>query len=114
VLEFFETSERNLLAAEDEAGVQRHVALSVVDTDRLQESGYFRGKMAQEKLIKAASIPYTIVRSTQFFEFLGGIAQSGAVGEKVHLSPAFVQPIASDDVAGAMRPSGPPKGSPRP
>jgi uncharacterized protein YbjT (DUF2867 family) len=70
--------------------------------------------MAQEKLIKAASSPHTIVRSTQFFEFLGGIAQSGAVGEKVHLSPAFVQPIASDDVAGAMRPSGPPKGSPRP
>jgi uncharacterized protein YbjT (DUF2867 family) len=102
VLEFFETSGRNLLAAEDEAGVRLHVALSVVDTDCLQESGYFRGKMVQEKLIKAASIPYTIVRSTQFFEFLGGITQSGVVGKKVHLSHAFVQPIASDDVAGAM------------
>jgi uncharacterized protein YbjT (DUF2867 family) len=102
VLEFFETSGRNLLAAEDEAGVRHHVALSVVHTDCLQESGYFRGKMVQEKLIKAASIPYTVVRSTQFFEFLGGIAQSGVVGKKVHLSPAFVQPIASDDVASAM------------
>jgi uncharacterized protein YbjT (DUF2867 family) len=102
VLEFFETSGRNLLAAEAAAGVKHHVALSVVGTDRLAESGYFRGKIAQEKLIKAAPVPYTIVHSTQFFEFLGGIAQSGTDGQTVHLSPAFVQPIASDDVAAAM------------
>lgn len=102
VLEFFETSGRNLLAAEAAAGVGHHVALSVVGTERLQESGYFRGKLAQERLIKAAAIPYTIVQSTQFFEFLGGIAQSGTVGQQVHLSPALVQPIASDDVADVM------------
>ena len=78
VLEFFETSGRNLLAAEAAAGVKHHVALSVVGTERLLDSGYFRGKMAQEKLIKAGSIPYTIVRATQFFEFMGGIAQSGS------------------------------------
>jgi uncharacterized protein YbjT (DUF2867 family) len=102
VLEFFETSGRNLLAAEAAAGVGHHVALSVVGTERLQESGYFRGKLAQERLIKAAAIPYTIVQSTQFFEFLGGIAQSGTVGQSVHLSSAFVQPIASDDVADFM------------
>ena len=102
VLEFFETSGRNLLAAEAAAGVGHHVALSVVGTDRLQESGYFRGKMAQENLIKASKIPYTILRSTQFFEFMRGIAQSGTVGQTVHLSPALVQPIVSDDVADAM------------
>jgi len=102
VLEFFETSGRNLLAAEVVAGVGHHVALSVVGTDRLLESGYFRGKMAQENLIKASKIPYTIVYSTQFFEFMGGIAQSGTVGQTVHLSPALFQPIASDDVAAAM------------
>ena len=102
VLEFFERSGRNLLAAEAKAGVRHHVALSVVGTDRLLASGYFRGKMAQENLIKASKIPYTIVRSTQFFEFVGGIAQSGTVGQTVRLSPALVQPIASDDVAGAM------------
>jgi uncharacterized protein YbjT (DUF2867 family) len=82
--------------------VGHHVALSVVGTDRLQESGYFRGKMAQENLIKASKIPYTIVHSTQFFEFMGGIAQSGTVGQTVHLAPALVQPIVSDDVADAM------------
>ncbi|WP_429809653.1 SDR family oxidoreductase [Ensifer sp. B1-9] len=102
VLAFFETSGRNLLAAEKAAGVKHHVALSVVGTERLQESGYFRGKLAQERLIKAGSIPYTIVHSTQFMEFLGGIAQSGTVGGTVHLSPAYVQPIASDDVADVM------------
>jgi uncharacterized protein YbjT (DUF2867 family) len=102
VLEFFETSSRNLLAAEATAGVGHHVALSVVGTERLLESGYFRAKMAQEKLIKTSKIPYTIVRSTQFFEFLGGIAQSGTDGQTVRLSPALVQPIASDDVAAAM------------
>jgi len=102
VLEFFETSGRNLLAAEAAAGVGHHVALSVVGTERLQGSGYFRGKMAQENLIKGARIPYTIVHSTQFFEFMGAIAQSGTVGQTVHLSPALVQPIASDDVSDAM------------
>ena len=98
-MEFFETSGRNLLAAEKSAGVKHHVALSVVGTERLQESGYFRAKLAQERLIKTAGIPYTIVHSTQFMEFLSGIAQSGTVGDTVRLSPAFVQPIASDDVA---------------
>ena len=102
VLEFFETSGRNLLAAEAAAGVGHHVALSVVGTERLQGSGYFRGKMAQENLIKGARIPYTIVHSTQFFEFMGAIAQSGTVEQTVHLSPAYMQPIASDDVADAM------------
>jgi len=102
VLEFFETSGRNLLAAEAAAGVKHHVALSVVGTHKLAESGYFRGKIAQEKLISTSPIPYTIVHSTQFFEFLGGIANSGFDGQTIHLSPAFVQPIASDDVADAM------------
>jgi uncharacterized protein YbjT (DUF2867 family)/quercetin dioxygenase-like cupin family protein len=101
-MEFFETSGRNLLAAEAAAGVGHHVALSIVGTDRLQESGYFRAKMAQENLIKASTIPYTIVRATQFFEFVGGIAQSGTVGQTVRLSPALVQPIAADDVANAL------------
>ncbi|QHV96632.1 SDR family oxidoreductase [Spirosoma endbachense] len=102
VLEFFETSGRNLLAAEEAAGVKHHVALSVVGTERLSESGYFRGKIAQEKLIRGSKIPYTIVHSTQFFEFLSGIAQSGTIGQTVFLSPAFVQPIAAEDVAAAM------------
>lgn len=101
-LEFFETSGRNLLAAETSAGVGHHVALSVVGTERLQEMGYFRAKLAQENLIKASSVPYTIVRATQFFEFMGGIAQSGTVGETVHASTALVQPIAADDVADAL------------
>lgn len=99
VMVFFKTSGRNLLAAEAAAGVQHHVALSVVGSDRLPQSGYLRAKVAQEKLIKASGIPYTIVRSTQFFEFLGGIAQSATDGQTVRLSPAHVQPIASDDVA---------------
>ena len=102
VLEFFETSGRKLLAAEAAAGVQHHIALSVVGTERLLDSGYFRGKMAQEELIKASKVPYTIVRSTQFFEFLGGIAQAGTVGDTVHLSPADIQPIASDDIAAVV------------
>lgn len=102
VLEFFQTSGRNLLAAERAAGVRHHVALSVVGTDRLQESGYFRGKLAQERLIEAGGVPYTIVRSTQFFEFLGSIAQAGANGAAVHISPAWFQPIAADDVASAV------------
>lgn len=102
VLAFFETSGRNLLAAEARAGVKHHVALSVVGTERLQQSGYFRGKLAQEKLIKASPIPYTIVHSTQFFEFLGGIAQSAGADGAVRLSSANVQAISSDDVAAAM------------
>ena len=101
-LEFFETSGRNLLAAEAAAGVGHHLALSVVGTERLLESGYFRAKMAQEKLIKASGIPYTILRSTQFFEFIGGIIESGVDGDVIRLSPALVQPIASDDVAAAL------------
>ncbi|MGE3231507.1 MAG: SDR family oxidoreductase [Hyphomicrobium sp.] len=102
VLEFFETSGRNLLAAEAAAGVKHHVALSVVGTDRLPDSGYFRAKVAQEKLIKASGTPYTILRSTQFFEFLNGIVQSATEGQTVRLSPALVQPIVSDDVADAL------------
>jgi uncharacterized protein YbjT (DUF2867 family) len=102
VLEFFEKSGRNLLPAEAAAGVKHHVALSVVGSDRLPESGYLRAKMAQEVLIKAGKIPYTIVRSTQFFEFAGAIAQSATAGQTVRLSPALFQPIASDDVVAAL------------
>jgi uncharacterized protein YbjT (DUF2867 family) len=102
VLAFFETSGRNLLAAEAAAGVGHHVALSVVGTDRLLASGYFRAKMAQEKLIKASSIPYTIVRATQFFEFVEGIAQFATEGQTVRLPPVLMQPIAADDVAAVM------------
>jgi uncharacterized protein YbjT (DUF2867 family) len=99
VLEFFETSGRNLFAAEAPAGVRHHVALSIVGTDRSPEIGYFRAKVAQEKLIEASGIPYTIIRSTQFLEFLPAIAASGAVGNAVRISPGPFQPIASDDVA---------------
>jgi uncharacterized protein YbjT (DUF2867 family) len=102
VLAFFETSGRNLLAAEAVAGVGHHIALSVVGTDRLLASGYFRAKMAQENLIKASKIPYTIVRATQFFEFVGAIAQSASDGQTVRLPPALMQPIVSDDVAAAL------------
>jgi uncharacterized protein YbjT (DUF2867 family) len=102
VLEFFETSTRNLLAAEVGAGVGHHVALSVVGTERLLQSGFFRAKIAQEELIQASNIPYTIVRSTQFFEFVDGIAQSATDGQTVRLSPAHIQPIVSDDVAAAL------------
>src|SRR5512145_81245 len=102
VLEFFETSGRNLLAAEAAAGVKHHVALSVVGTERLLQSGYFRAKMAQENLIKASKVPYTIVRATQFFEFVNGIAQSATDGQTVRLPPALMQPIVSDDVAAAL------------
>jgi uncharacterized protein YbjT (DUF2867 family) len=98
VLEFFETSGRNLLAAEAAAGIRHHVALSIVGTDR-SDNGYFRAKVAQEKLIKTSSIPYTIIRSTQFLEFLGGIAASSTDGNIVRLSPGLFQPIAADDVA---------------
>ena len=102
VLGFFTTSNLNLLAAERRAGVRHHVALSVVGTDRLQDSGYFRGKMAQEKLVTEGEVPYTIVHATQFFEFMGGIAQAGTVGGSVRLSNALMQPIAADDVAAAV------------
>jgi uncharacterized protein YbjT (DUF2867 family) len=102
VLEFFQTSGKNLLAAEKAAGVKHHVALSVVGTERLQASGYFRAKLAQEELIKASGIPYTIVRATQFFEFVGAIAQSGADGDTVRLPPAMMKPIVSDDVAAEL------------
>ncbi|WAG80513.1 SDR family oxidoreductase [Metapseudomonas furukawaii] len=102
VLEFFETSSRNLLAAEAAAGVGHHVALSIVGSERLPDNGYFRAKVAQENLIKASGMPYSILRATQFFEFVGGIAQSAVVGEEIHLSPALIQPIASDDVVAAL------------
>jgi uncharacterized protein YbjT (DUF2867 family) len=102
VLEFFETSGRNLLGAEAAKGVGHHVALSVVGTERLLASGYFRAKLAQETLIKSSSIPYSIVRATQFFEFVGGIAQSATEGQTVRLPPALMQPILSDDVAAVM------------
>jgi len=99
VLEFFETSGRNLLAAEAAAGVRHHVALSIVGTDRTPDNGYFRAKVAQERLIETSGIPYTIIRSTQFFEFLGGIAASATDGNKVRLPPGLFQPIAADDVS---------------
>jgi len=99
VLKFFETSTRNLLTAEAAAGVKHHVALSVVGTDRLSESGYFRAKIAQEKLIAESSVPYSIVRATQFFEFLKGLADISVEAGKVHLPPALFQPMAADDVA---------------
>jgi len=98
VLEFFETSGRNLLAAEDVARVRHHVALSIVAVDRT-DNGYFRAKLAQEKLIEASGIPYTIIRATQFMEFLRGIADSSADGNRVRLPPVLFQPIAADDVA---------------
>jgi uncharacterized protein YbjT (DUF2867 family) len=102
VLEFFERSGRHLLAAEAAAGVRHHVALSVVGADRLPNSGYMRAKIAQEKLIQASRIPYTIVRATQFFEFVDSIAQSATVGQTVRVSSALMQPIVSDDVATAL------------
>ena len=102
VLEFFEKSERNLAAAEAAAGVGHHVSLSVVGTDRMLASGYFRAKMAQENLIKASKIPFTIVRATQFFEFVGAIAQFSTEGATVRLPSALMQPIVSDDVAAAL------------
>jgi uncharacterized protein YbjT (DUF2867 family) len=102
VMEFFETAGRNLLAAEAAAGVEHHLALSVVGSERLPENGYFRAKIAQESLIKAGKVPYTILRATQFFEFIGGIAESGADGSVVRLSPALIQPIAADDVSAVL------------
>ena len=101
VLEFFETSTRNLLAAEAEAGVGHHVALSIVGIDR-SPNGVFRAKIAQEKLIEAGSIPYSIVRSTQFMEFVDSIAEAATIGNEVHMAPVAFQPIAAEDVASAV------------
>lgn len=102
VLEFFKTSTLNLIAAEKQAGVSHHIALSVIGTDQNTESGYLKAKLVQENLIRASSIPYTIVRSTQFFEFLDGIAQAGTINGVVHLSPAYMQPIAAQDVVSIL------------
>jgi uncharacterized protein YbjT (DUF2867 family) len=102
VLEFFQTSGRNLLAAEATAGVRHHVAVSIVGTDRTPDNGYFRAKVAQEKVIESSRIPYTIIRSTQFMEFLGGIAAEGTKGNVVRISPGLFQPIAADDVAATV------------
>ena len=102
VLEFFETSTRNLLDAEAAAGVGHHVALSVVGADRLPDSGYLRAKVAQEKLIEGSSVPYSIIRATQFFEFVGRIADEATDGDTVRLPPVLFQPIAADDVAAAV------------
>lgn len=102
VMEFFETSTRNLLAAEAAAGVRHHIALSVIGTERLLESGFFRAKITQEQLIQDSPVPYTIVRATQFFEFLDSIAFVGTVEGTVHLPPALFQPLAADDVAAAL------------
>jgi uncharacterized protein YbjT (DUF2867 family) len=102
VMDFFRTAGRNLLNAAAAAGVEHHIALSIVGVERLPASGYMRAKMAQEDLIRASGIPYTIVHSTQFFEFLPGIVQSGTVDQTIHLSSAYVQPISSEDVADTM------------
>lgn len=102
VMDFFQTSGRNIIAAEIAAGVKHHVALSIVGSDRLPESGYLRAKVAQEKLIRESPIPYSILRSTQFLEFLPGIADSATVDQSIHLTPALFQPIASDDVVAAL------------
>ena len=102
VLDFFQTSSRNILAAEAAAGVKHHVTLSVVGADRLPDSGYFRAKLAQEEIAKTGSVPHTILRATQFFEFIGRIVDSSIDGDTVHLAPVFVQPVAADDVAVAL------------
>jgi uncharacterized protein YbjT (DUF2867 family) len=102
VLDFFQTSSRNLLAAEAAAGVRHHVVLSVVGSDRLPESGYLRAKVAQEEAVKEAALPYTILRASQFFEFIGRIADSSSNGEVINLAPAFVQPESADDVAATL------------
>jgi uncharacterized protein YbjT (DUF2867 family) len=102
VLEFFQTSTRNLLAAEAAAGVEHHIALSVVGTERLSESGYFRAKIAQEQLIRNSAIPYSIVHATQFFEFIKSIAAAATDGDTVRLAPVLIQPMAADDVARAV------------
>jgi len=102
VLDFFQTTSRNLLDVETTTGVGHHVALSVVGADRMTDSGYMRGKLAQEEAVKAAAVPYTIIRATQFFEFLGRIADSSTDGDTVRLPPVLIQPEAADDVAAAL------------
>jgi uncharacterized protein YbjT (DUF2867 family) len=102
VMDFFQASTRNILAAEAAAGVKHHVALSIVGADRLPQSGYLRAKVAQEETVKTGSVPYTILRATQFFEFIRGIADSSTDGGTVHLAPVFVQPESADDVAAAL------------
>jgi uncharacterized protein YbjT (DUF2867 family) len=102
VLEFFRTSSRNLVAAEEAAGVAHHVALSVVGNDRLPDSGYLRAKAAQEDTVEAGAVPYTILRATQFFEFIGRIADTAADGPMIRLSPALMRPVAADDVAATL------------
>jgi uncharacterized protein YbjT (DUF2867 family) len=102
VMQFFSASTRNLLAAEADAGVKHHVALSVVGADRLPDSGYMRAKVAQEDLIKSSSVPYTVLRATQFFEFLGAIAYGSTVGDIIRLPTAPMQPVAADEVAAAL------------
>jgi uncharacterized protein YbjT (DUF2867 family) len=102
VLEFFRTTSRNLLAAEAEAGVEHHVALSVVGNDRLPDSGYLRAKAAQEEVVRAGAVPFTIVRATQFFEFIGRVADSSTDGDTVRLPPALMRPVAADDVAATL------------
>jgi uncharacterized protein YbjT (DUF2867 family) len=102
VLNFFKTSARNILTAEEAAGVQHHIALSVVGADRLPDSGYMRAKVAQEAAIQAAAVPYTIVRATQFFEFIGAIADGSTVDGTIRLPPALMQPIAAEDIATAL------------
>jgi uncharacterized protein YbjT (DUF2867 family) len=102
VLDFFQTTTRNILAVETTTGVSHHVVLSIVGTDRLPDSGYFRAKLAQEEAVKAASVPYTILRATQFFEFIGRIADSSTDGDTVRLAPVFIQPESADDVAAAL------------
>jgi uncharacterized protein YbjT (DUF2867 family) len=102
VLDFFQTTSRNVLSAEEAAGASHHVVLSIVGTDRLPDSGYFRAKLAQEEAVKAGSVPYTILRATQFFEFLSRIADSSTDGDTVHLPPVLVQPEAADDVAATL------------
>jgi uncharacterized protein YbjT (DUF2867 family) len=102
VMEFFRTSSGNLLAAEAAAGVEHHVVLSIVGADRLPDCGYFRAKVAQEALVKASRLPYTILRATQFFEFVEGIVETGNVGGTIHLSPALIQPVAADDICAVL------------
>jgi uncharacterized protein YbjT (DUF2867 family) len=102
VLDFFQTSARNLLGAESAAGVKHHVLLSIVGADRLPESGYLRAKVAQEDVVKAGSTPYTVLRASQFFEFIGRLADSSSTGEAVHLAPVFIQPESAGDVAAAL------------
>ena len=101
-LEFFETAGRNLRAAEKSAGIRHHLALSVVGSDRLADNGYLRAKLAQERLVEESGIPYTILRSTQFFEFIGAIIDSATVGDEVRLSPALFQPVAADEVVAVL------------